>query len=278
MCNPFLPRWPLRRQLRISPHSLLTHPRETPFDFNPANYNLVHKLLDRYPSNYKASAVIPLLDLAQQQNEGWLSLTAMNKVAEVLEMPPIRVYEVATFYTMFNRSKIGKYHLQICGTTPCMLQGSRRIEAAIRRHLNIEVGETTKDGMFTLSEMECMGACVNAPMIAVADYTKGVEGYTYTYYEDLTEKAVVNIIEQLKRGEKPTPNSQHRYKILPQGAVVSHKGETLEWVGATGEVHRTLTSQPNAPFCRDLDAAPPAPPSPPGGAPPPPPPAAAAKK
>jgi NADH:ubiquinone oxidoreductase subunit E len=250
----------------------------------------------RFPPNYKASAVIPVLDLAQQQNGGWLSLNTLNKVAEVrtaraggrgggvaggsggrrrrrklrrqaaarglqspphpppppppppltppqnqvLEMPQIRVYEVATFYTMFNRSKIGKYHVMVCGTTPCRwggrggagaeggwgggtavgralcesstavevgalgqqvcvrnmqalnprprsprpppaahrrvnnrLQGAQGIEAALVKHLGIHVGETTADGMFTLGEMECMGACVNAPMIAVADYTKG---------------------------------------------------------------------------------------------------------
>ena len=122
----------------------------------------------RYPDNYKASAVIPVLDLAQQQNDGWLSLAAMNGVAAVLGMAPIRVYEVATFYTMFNRSKMGRYHVMVCGTTPCMLQGAKGIYAAIKGHLGVDYGETTPDGAFTLGEMECMGACVNAPMIAVA--------------------------------------------------------------------------------------------------------------
>lgn len=100
--------------------------------------------MSHYPTNYKASAVIPLLTLAQTQNEGWLPLTAMNKVAELLEMPPIRVYEVATFYTMFNRSKMGKYHIMVCGTTPCMLCGSRTIYQAIKDHLGIDYGQTTK--------------------------------------------------------------------------------------------------------------------------------------
>jgi NADH:ubiquinone oxidoreductase subunit E len=318
--------------------SLPQHIRPTPAANPPRSTSLssaatptarqVEKIISRYPPNYKASAVIPLLDLAQQQNEGWLSLSALNRVAkvrrpcraprcsttaaarraagagtaasracraaasawkkrgraggraapthcqpdplpphshgdggvgfspsqprcpQVLDMPEIRVYEVATFYTMFNRSKIGKYHVMVCGTTPCRrahapargaararpprmvcrarpprplcgpdasravahssparacmgramrparqkpasasahtpaapppsspfprrLQGSQGIEAALVKHLGIHVGETTADGMFTLGEMECMGACVNAPMVAIADYTKG---------------------------------------------------------------------------------------------------------
>merc|ERR1711934_979266 len=125
--------------------------------------------------------------LAQTQNDGFLSLNAMNKVAEILETPAIRVYEVATFYTMFNRSVMGKYHLMVCGTTPCMVRGAPKVKEALCNHLNIsDYGESTTDGMFTLSEMECMGCCVNAPMVCVADYTKGVEGFTYNYYEDCT--------------------------------------------------------------------------------------------
>ncbi len=103
-------------------------------------------LLAKFPTNWKSSAVIPLLTLAQTQNDGWLSLNAMNKVAEVLEMPEIRVYEVATFYTMFNRSPMGKYHLMVCGTTPCMLQGAKGIYQAIQKHLGISYGQTTEVG------------------------------------------------------------------------------------------------------------------------------------
>ncbi|PNH11914.1 NADH dehydrogenase [ubiquinone] flavoprotein 2, mitochondrial [Tetrabaena socialis] len=142
------------------------------FDFTEANYKVVNELISRYPPNYKASAIIPVLDIAQQQNKGWLSLAALNRVASVLEMQPIRVYEVATFYTMFNRSKIGKYQVLICGTTPCRLQGAQGIEEAVTKHLGVGIGESTPDGLFTLGEMECMGACVNAPMVAIADYTK----------------------------------------------------------------------------------------------------------
>lgn len=204
-------------------------------------------LIRKYPENWRASAMLPLLDLTQQENGGWLSLSAMNKVAEVLRVPEIRVYEVATFYTMYNRSKVGKYHIQVCGTTPCMLQGSRGIEAALRERLGVEVGETTADGLFTLSEMECMGACVNAPMIAVADYTKGVEGFTYQYYEDLTPADAVAIVDTLAAGGTPKPGSQYRRVCEPAGCVADEK-----WKPSQGTT--TLTSPPNKPFCRDLSA------------------------
>jgi NADH dehydrogenase (ubiquinone) flavoprotein 2 len=125
-------------------------------------------IISKYPEQYKKAAVIPALDLAQRQH-GWLPISAMNKVAEVLEMPRMRVYEVATFYSMFNREKIGKHHIQVCTTTPCELCGSQDILRAIEDHLDIKVGETTKDGLFTLNEVECAGACVNAPVMAIDD-------------------------------------------------------------------------------------------------------------
>lgn len=221
------------------------------FDFTPANYEKVAAIRKRYPDNYQASAMIPLLDLAQQQNGGWLTLPAMNKVAELLGVAPIRVYEVATFYTMFNRSKIGKYHIMVCGTTPCMLQGSKKIRQAVIDRLGIDFGQTTEDGLFTVSEMECMGACVNAPMIAIADYSNGVEGFSYIYYEDLTPKDVNAIIDDLIAGRTPKPNSQHRDGPVPAGAVVD--GE--RWVeDAPTPAGLTLQGEPAGPFCRDLDA------------------------
>ena len=194
----------------------------------------VHQILERYPPNYKRSAMIPLLDVAQQQNEGYLSVQAMNRVAEMLEVAPIRVYEVATFYSMFNRTKVGKYHVMVCGTTPCMLRGSRDIEKALSEYMGVKKFETTADGTFTLGEMECMGCCVNAPMIAVADYTAGVAGYSYNYYEDLTPEDAVAVCKALKKGEKPRVGSQHRDKAEPK----------------TGQT--TLTSEPRGPHCRDL--------------------------
>lgn len=113
------------------------------------------------------------------------------------------IQQVATFYTMFNRSPMGKYHLMVCGTTPCMLQGAKGIYQALQKHLGVSYGQTTEDGMFTLSEMECMGACVNAPMIAVADYSNGVEGFRYDYYEDLTPDDTIKIVEALRKGKQP---------------------------------------------------------------------------
>ncbi|CAD7701222.1 unnamed protein product [Ostreobium quekettii] len=223
--------------------------RETEFDFTPANYKIANEIISRYPPNYKQSAVIPLLDLAQQQYGGWLPLAALNRVAAVLDMPEIRVYEVATFYTMFNRSKVGRYHVMVCGTTPCMLQGSREVSKAISDHLGIGVGSTTKDGLFTLGEMECMGCCVNAPMIAVADYSNGVEGFSYNYYEDLTPADAIRIVDMLKRGEKPKLGSQYRSKAEPVGAVQSGK-----WVGYESVGETTLAGKPSGPYCRDLDA------------------------
>jgi NADH dehydrogenase (ubiquinone) flavoprotein 2 len=140
---------------------------DTPFEFTKENYEKIHDLLNKYPSNYKESAVIPALFIAQKQNDNFLTLSAMNKVAKVLNMAPMQVYEVASFYTMFNRTKVGKYHLQMCGTTPCMLRGAREVMQAISDYTGVGMDETSADGLFTMSEVECLGACVNAPMMQV---------------------------------------------------------------------------------------------------------------
>lgn len=143
-------------------------------------------MISHYPAQYKKAAVIPLLDLGQRQNKGWTSISVMNYIAKLLEMPPMRVYEVATFYTMFNRyvlphsdlgpgligcrEPIGANFIQVCTTTPCMLRGSTEILETVKSHLGgIKVGDTTKDGKFTLAEVECLGACSNAPMLAMND-------------------------------------------------------------------------------------------------------------
>jgi len=217
----------------------------TTFEWLPANLKTAQEIINRYPSNYKASAIIPVLDLAQQQNAGFLSLAALNSVAILLEMPEIRVYEVATFYSMFNRSKMGKYHIMVCGTTPCRLQGALKVQETIEKHLGVHIGETTEDGLFTLSEMECMGACVNAPMIAVADYSNGVEGFSYNYYEDLTPEDCVAVIETLKKGGKPKLGSQHRDKAEPAGCVAGGK-----WIPSQGQ--QTLTGTPPGPRAPNL--------------------------
>jgi len=186
------------------------------FEFNEQNKNRAAVIMKNYPDGHERAAVIPLLDLAQRQNGGWLPIAAMHHVAEVIGMPRMRVYEVATFYTMFIRNPVGKYHLQLCTTTPCWLRGSDEILKVIKDNLGIEVGHTTKDKMFTLSEVECLGACVNAPMIQVND----------DYYEDLTEKDMNEILEDLKAGKQPARGPRSgRFAAEPFGGLTSLNGE-----------------------------------------------------
>jgi len=185
---------------------------ETPFEFSEENKNRANAIMSIYPEGHKRAAVIPLLDLAQRQNGGWLPISAMHHVAEFIGMPRMRVYEVATFYTMFMRNPVGKYHVQICTTTPCWLRGFDEILKAIKENLNIKVGETSADKMFTLSEVECLGACVNAPMVQIND----------DYYEDLTEKDMHEILEDLKAGKKPPAGPRSgRYAAEPFGKLTS---------------------------------------------------------
>uniref|UniRef100_V9IKG9 NADH dehydrogenase [ubiquinone] flavoprotein 2 n=1 Tax=Apis cerana TaxID=7461 RepID=V9IKG9_APICE len=139
-----------------------------PFEFNEANKKRIEALLKIYPEGHKRGAMIPLLDLAQRQH-GWLPISAMHKVAEILNIPRMRVYEVATFYTMFNRRPMGKYHVQICTCTPCWLRDSDSIVEAVTKATNCKVGEMSADKLFTVSEVECLGACANAPMFQVND-------------------------------------------------------------------------------------------------------------
>ena len=183
----------------------------TPFDFAEENYNRVNMILSKYPANYKQSGIIPLLDLAQRQHGGWLPLSAMNKVADIVECAPSRVYEVASFYTMFNRTKRGKYFIQLCGTTPCMICGSEDISKTIQKHLGIKNGETTKDGLFTLLEVECLGACANAPMIQMND----------DYFECLTPETTIELLEACKAGNPP---EMGKWGSLPMNGQVSCEG------------------------------------------------------
>ncbi|XP_028384982.1 NADH dehydrogenase [ubiquinone] flavoprotein 2, mitochondrial-like [Phyllostomus discolor] len=184
---------------------------DTPFDFTPENYKRIEAIVKNYPEGHKAASVLPVLDLAQRQN-GWLPISAMNKVAEVLQVPPMRVYEVATFYTMYNRKPVGKYHIQVCTTTPCMLRNSDSILEAIQKKLGIKVGETTPDKLFTVIEVECLGACVNAPMVQIND----------NYYEDLTPKDIEEIIDELKAGKTPKPGPRSgRFSCEPAGGLTS---------------------------------------------------------
>ncbi len=168
------------------------------FTFNSENMARASKTVAKYPEGRKASAVIPLLDLAQRQNGNWLSVEAMDYVAELLEMPPVRVYEVATFYTMFNLRPVGEHLVQVCTTTPCWLRGADGIVNTCKDRLGIGLNQTTPDGKFTLREVECMGACVNAPMVQIND----------DYYEDLTPQAMERVLEALEAGQKPETGSQ----------------------------------------------------------------------
>jgi len=184
---------------------------QTYFDFTEDNYKLVENILGKYPGNYKQAGIIPLLDLAQRQNGGWLPLAAMDCVAKVVEVPPMRVYEVATFYTMFNREKRGKYFIQLCGTTPCMVCGSEDIKQTIMDELGIHDGETTKDGLFTLLEVECLGACANAPMVQMND----------DYYECLTPKTMKELLNLCKEGNPP---EMGKWGSLPMNGQISCEG------------------------------------------------------
>lgn len=168
-----------------------------PFEFTAENLERAKDITAKYPPQYKKAAVMPLLDLGQRQL-GFTSISVMNYVAKLLEMPPMRVYEVATFYTMYNRDPIGKNHIQVCTTTPCQLCGSDGIMEAVEEHLKIKPGQTTPDGMFTISEVECLGACVNGPMLAIND----------DYYEDLTPQGIKQILTKMQNGEKITPGPE----------------------------------------------------------------------
>lgn len=208
------------------------------FEFNDQAMKKIENELRKYPENYKQSAVLACLDVAQQQNHGHLTVAAMDRVAEMLGMAPIRVYEVASFFSMFNRGTVGQYQLHLCGTTPCMLRGKREIEQRLCEHLGVEMGGTSSDGMFSIKEMECMGSCVTAPQMAVAYFGGGVAGYWYDYYEDLDPDTAVQIVDSLRAGHKPPPGPQNNKRRMqePPG------GET------------TLHEPPPGPHCRDLDA------------------------
>ncbi len=172
-------------------------------------------IVARYPAGRQASAVMPLLDLAQRQSGGWLPRAAMDHVAEVLEMAPIRVYEVATFYSMYLLEPVGEHVVQVCTTTPCALRGCAAVVEACRDELGVEFGETTGDGKFTLLEVECLGACVNAPMMQIGD----------DYYEDLDADSTRALLKSLREGGSPKPGPQSgRHGSEPAGGLTSLTG------------------------------------------------------
>ncbi len=178
------------------------------FAFTAENVAKADALIAKYPAGRQQSAVMPLLDLAQRQNAGWLSQAAIKYVADYLGMAPIRVQEVVTFYTMYNLQPIGQHLVEVCTTTPCWLRGSDAIVEACENHLGIACGDTTADGKFTLKQVECLGACVNAPMMQIGDH----------YYEDLDPQSTVALLEALAKGEQPKPGSQSgRQNSAPAG-------------------------------------------------------------
>ncbi|MCB1832034.1 MAG: NADH-quinone oxidoreductase subunit NuoE [Geminicoccaceae bacterium] len=168
------------------------------FSFSAENRAEVERILGKYPADRKRSAVLPLLHLAQRQHGGWLPRAVLDHVAELLETPKIRVYEVASFYDMFNTEPTGRVQVRVCTTTPCWLRGSDEIVRACKDALGIEIGENTEDGRFFLREFECLGACCNAPMMWIDDH----------FYEDLDYGKAKEIVEAIMRGETPEPGPQ----------------------------------------------------------------------
>jgi len=179
------------------------------FAFTAENLDAAKAIVAKYPEGREASATMPLLTLAQRQNDNWLPRAAMDVVADMVGLAPMRVYEVATFYTMYNLKPVGKNFVQVCTNISCLLKGSDDVFKVCKKKLGIENGETTPDGQFTLLEVECLGACVNAPMMQIGD----------DYYEDLDAASTEKVLDALAKGETPTPGSQAGKRVGCQPAV-----------------------------------------------------------
>lgn len=202
------------------------------FAFKPETEDKIAFWRGKYPDDKQRSAVIPLLWLAQKDNDGWLSEPAMREVADRLEMPYIRVYEVATFYTMFRLQPVGKHHVQLCGTTPCMLRGANDLKKVCESKIGKKMA-VTDDGRLSWEEVECLGACVNAPMVQINDY----------YYEDLTPESLEQILGKLQNGVDVPPGTfVDRLNSAPQGGLTS-----LEDEACFDGSRNSITSIPNLP-------------------------------
>ncbi len=184
----------------MSGKSFFAAEQPTSFVFTDENLRRAQAHIAKYPAGKQASAILPLFHIVQEQHDNWIPRAAMNYVADMLEMPRIKAYEVATFYSMFNMAPVGRHTIEVCTTTPCWLRGSADLVDACQRRLGITLNETTADRHFTLREVECLGACVNAPMIQIGEH----------YYEDLTRESMVGIIDDLVAGREPKPGSQTR--------------------------------------------------------------------
>ena len=167
------------------------------FEFNLASLEAAKKIIGMYPEGKQQSAVMALLYIAQRQNDNWITLAAMKYIAKFLEMPYIKVYEVATFYTMYNLAPVGKHFIQVCTTTPCMIRGAYSLVEACKEKISQKENELSKDKSCSWMEVECLGACVNAPMMQIND----------DYYEDLDKEKTLKILDKILRGETPKPGS-----------------------------------------------------------------------
>jgi NADH-quinone oxidoreductase subunit E len=212
----------------MKPNVLPENKQPSSFSFSADNLPKVEDILSRYPKGFQKSAVMPLLDLAQRQIAdecleaetqqdkkpcgGWIPRAAMDEIARIIDVPAIKVYEVATFYSMYNLSPVGKYHIQCCTTTPCWLRGSSKVVAAIEKHLGIKVGQSTEDGNFTLTEVECLGACVNAPIVQIND----------DFFEDLDEVTTIEILRRLENNLDVKHGPQvDRLNSAPEGGATT---------------------------------------------------------
>ena len=178
------------------------------FSFTEENMARIEKIIAKYPEGRQLSAVLPLLDLAQRQHDNWVPQAAIEHIAEILGVAPMRVMEVATFYTMFHLVPVGRYHLQLCTTTPCWLRGSDDVVETCRKKLGIDFGEVTADGKFSMVEVECLGACANAPILQVND----------DFYEDMDAETTITLLDRLAHDEVPPAGSMTgRQFSAPEG-------------------------------------------------------------
>ena len=177
-----------------------TQPME--FNFNSENLAKAKKIIKMYPNNFKESSIMPLLSMAQSQNQGWLPKKAIEYVSDFIDVPEIKVLEIATFYSMYNLSPVGKFHIEVCTTTPCMLRGSDSMVDLCKKKLGLEIGEITDDNLFSLGRVECLGACVNAPVIKINE----------NYYEDLDSESLDNLLESFKMNKKVKIGPQSKRK------------------------------------------------------------------
>ena len=168
------------------------------FEFSVSNKKKANDIIKTYPKNYKESSIMPLLTLAQNQCGGWIPKKALQYISEFLNVSEIRVLELATFYSMYNLSPIGKFHIEVCTTTPCMLRGAEKILENCKKNLNLNIGEISENKMFSVIEVECLGACVNAPIAKIGEH----------YYEDLNEDYMTKILNNIKSGKKINKGSQ----------------------------------------------------------------------